>query len=51
VYEADVAMTLDNLGNALQGLRRFEEAVQAYEEGLGIYRRLAQQQPRCTSPS
>jgi tetratricopeptide (TPR) repeat protein len=50
VYEPELAKTLNNLGVAYRGVRRFEEAVQAYEEGLGIYRRLAQQQPQVYEP-
>jgi nephrocystin-3 len=50
VYEPYVAMTLNNLGNVLDNLRRFEEAEGAYREALGIYRRLADRRcPRCMS--
>jgi tetratricopeptide (TPR) repeat protein len=31
--------TLNNLGNALSELRRYEAAVAAYEEAEGLYRR------------
>jgi tetratricopeptide (TPR) repeat protein len=50
VYAPDLARTLTNLGNALYQLRRLEEAVAAYEEALGIRRRLAQQQPQVYAP-
>jgi Flp pilus assembly protein TadD len=43
VYEPDVAMTLNNLGNVLSELRRLEEAEGAYREALGIRRRLAEE--------
>jgi CHAT domain-containing protein/tetratricopeptide (TPR) repeat protein len=39
VYAPDVAMTLNNLGAALQELRRYEAAVAAYQEALEIYNR------------
>jgi CHAT domain-containing protein/Flp pilus assembly protein TadD len=50
VYEPDVAMTLNNLGNVLSDLRRLEEAEGAYREALGIYRRLADKEPQVYEP-
>jgi tetratricopeptide (TPR) repeat protein len=50
VYAPDLAMTLNNLGAALQELRRYEAAVAAYEEALGLYRRLAHAQPEVYEP-
>jgi len=50
VYAPDVAMTLNNLGNALRGLRRYEAAVEAYQQALAIYRQLVQQQPQVYAP-
>jgi CHAT domain-containing protein/tetratricopeptide (TPR) repeat protein len=50
VYEPDVAMTLNNLGTALWGLRRYEAALAAYEEAEGLYRLLAAAQPAVYAP-
>jgi CHAT domain-containing protein/tetratricopeptide (TPR) repeat protein len=46
VYTSNLAMTLNNLGNALSELRRLEEALAACEEAEGLYRSLAAAQPK-----
>ena len=43
--QADVAMTLNNLGILDSEQNRKEEARKAFEEALGIYRELAQKNP------
>ena len=43
VYLSSVAMTLDNLGNVLNDLRRPEESLASYREALDIRRALAKQ--------
>lgn len=39
-------VALDNLGNALEEVRRFEEAITAHQEGLAIYRETGTARPR-----
>ena len=46
----DLAMSLNNLGNRLSDLGRREEALQAAEEAVGLYRELAAQRPDAFLP-
>jgi tetratricopeptide (TPR) repeat protein len=45
VYEANLAATLNNLGNVLRNLRQLEQAREAYARALAIYERLASAEP------
>ena len=44
-YEADVAMTLNNLANLYSDTQRFDKAEEYYLRALEIYERLASQWP------
>ena len=50
VYELDVGMTLNNLGNVLSNMHRLDSAESAYKESLKLYRKLAEKEPQVYEP-
>jgi CHAT domain-containing protein len=51
VYLPDVAMTLNNLGNAQRALNRLKDAQASYQEALTVRRRLAEALPEVFLPA
>ncbi|MFJ1997026.1 RNA polymerase sigma factor [Streptomyces asiaticus] len=49
-HQADLATSLNNLGNRLMGMGRYEEASTVIESALEIYRRLAHLSPDAFKP-
>ncbi len=47
---SDVATTLNNLANLHQAKNEYEDALKEYEEALGIYRKLAEENPSTYLP-
>ncbi|MEO0445819.1 MAG: tetratricopeptide repeat protein, partial [Verrucomicrobiota bacterium] len=50
VYEPDVAMTLNNLGNVLSDLSELERSREAYEEAVHLYERAGEREERALLP-